>query len=162
MNYNPTSKNLLTIANVMTNDGTKNVRIILDIITNIFYTFDDDGNLVPINGGENTYLTGAEIVNNSLILTNSNGSQIVVPNINPQTIINNYITNNCNDCSSGSTPTPQYIPTLVRHNAQTRIAQHVYQNGEVWAEVYIGNNRSENYLVSLNAKHDYGDINSII
>jgi hypothetical protein len=44
MSYSPTNPNYLTIAQSMTNDGQKNVKVILDIITNIIYTLDDDGN----------------------------------------------------------------------------------------------------------------------
>jgi hypothetical protein len=48
MSYNPTDANFLTVAQSRTNNGQKDVRILLDITNNIFYSLDDDGNLLPI------------------------------------------------------------------------------------------------------------------
>jgi hypothetical protein len=48
MSYNPTDANFLTVAQSRTNNGQKDVRIILDITNNIFYSLDDDGNFLPI------------------------------------------------------------------------------------------------------------------
>jgi len=49
--YNPTDSKYLTVAQTRTNRGTKDVKIILDIDTNDFYTLDDDGNFNIIGGG---------------------------------------------------------------------------------------------------------------
>ena len=49
--YNPTDSKYLTVAQTRTNRGTKDVKIILDIDTNDFYTLDDDGNFNVIGGG---------------------------------------------------------------------------------------------------------------
>jgi len=52
MSYSPNNPKYLTVSTSMTNDGEKNVKIILDIETNIFYTLDDDGNFEPIQFNE--------------------------------------------------------------------------------------------------------------
>lgn len=49
--YNPTDSRFLAVAQARTNNGQKDVRIILDIITNDFYSLDDDGNFNIIGGG---------------------------------------------------------------------------------------------------------------
>jgi hypothetical protein len=48
MSYSPTNKNYLTVATARTNDGQKDIRIILDIQNNIFYSLDDNGNFNQI------------------------------------------------------------------------------------------------------------------
>ena len=52
--YNPTDSKYLTVAQTRTNRGTKDVKIILDINTNEFYTLDDDGNFNLIGSGGGT------------------------------------------------------------------------------------------------------------
>lgn len=76
INYNPNSKRFLTISQVMTNDGTKNVKIILDVDTNIFYTLDDDNNLLEI-GSHLQIITGFSI-NNIITLVKNNGEEIKI------------------------------------------------------------------------------------
>jgi len=49
--YNPLDSRFLTTANAITRDGQKFVRIILDVVDNVFYTLDDDGNFNPIGSG---------------------------------------------------------------------------------------------------------------
>jgi hypothetical protein len=51
LQYNPTDSRFLTVAQSRTNNGQKDIRIILDIITNDFYSLDDDGNFNIIGGG---------------------------------------------------------------------------------------------------------------
>lgn len=46
--YNATDSRFLTVAQSRTNNGQKDIRIILDIPTNDFYSLDDDGNFNPI------------------------------------------------------------------------------------------------------------------
>jgi len=48
MSYTPNQSKYLTVAQSRTNNGQKDIRIILDIDTNIFYTLDDDNNFIPI------------------------------------------------------------------------------------------------------------------
>jgi hypothetical protein len=48
--YNPTDSRFLTVAQSRTNNGQKDIRIILDIPTNDFYSLDDDGNFNIIGG----------------------------------------------------------------------------------------------------------------
>lgn len=49
--YNPLDSRFLTTANAITRDGQKFVRVILDVVDNVFYTLDDDGNFNPIGSG---------------------------------------------------------------------------------------------------------------
>ena len=51
--YNPTDSRILTVAQSRTNNGQKDIRIILDIPTNDFYSLDDDGNfnIIGVSGG---------------------------------------------------------------------------------------------------------------
>ena len=51
LQYNPTESRFLTVAQSRTNNGQKDIRIILDIPTNDFYSLDDDGNFNIIGGG---------------------------------------------------------------------------------------------------------------
>lgn len=51
LTYNPTDSRFLTVAQSRTNNGQKDIRIILDIPTNDFYSLDDDGNFNIIGGG---------------------------------------------------------------------------------------------------------------
>ena len=51
LQYNPTDSRFLTVAQSRTNNGQKDIRIILDIPTNDFYSLDDDGNFNIIGGG---------------------------------------------------------------------------------------------------------------
>lgn len=51
LQYNPTESRFLTVAQSRTNNGQKDIRIILDIPTNDFYSLDDDGNFNLIGGG---------------------------------------------------------------------------------------------------------------
>ena len=48
MSYTPNQSKYLTVAQTRTNRGTKDVKIILDVDTNVFYTLDDDNNFIPI------------------------------------------------------------------------------------------------------------------
>lgn len=50
LQYNPTDSRFLTVAQSRTNNGQKDIRIILDIPTNDFYSLDDDGNFNIIGG----------------------------------------------------------------------------------------------------------------
>lgn len=46
--FNPNLDRYLTVAQVMTNQGTKNIRLILDLDANTFYTLDDDNNFLAL------------------------------------------------------------------------------------------------------------------
>ena len=73
--YNPTDANFLTVAQSRTNNGQNDVRVILDITTNIFYTLDDNGNFIEIQssgGGEDLEQTlgfGNSTNGNNIIMT---------------------------------------------------------------------------------------------
>ena len=84
--YSPTSSNFLTVAQSRTNNGQKDIRLILDISTNTFYTLDDDmnfteiGSSVPnINDADNglyitgtTALLGGTLIQPTIIYSNGN------------------------------------------------------------------------------------------
>jgi hypothetical protein len=65
MSYNPTSNQYLTVAQSRTNNGQKDVRILLDIANNIFYSLDDDGNLNPIQSSGGGDLQGTLTLGNT-------------------------------------------------------------------------------------------------
>ena len=77
--YNPTDANFLSVAQTRTNNGQKDVRVILDISTNIFYTLDDDGNFIEIQssgGGQDlagTLAIGNETQGTSISISNGDG-----------------------------------------------------------------------------------------
>lgn len=52
--YNPTLSKYLTVSQARTNNGQKDIRIILDVESNLFYTLDDDGNFNLIGNGGDT------------------------------------------------------------------------------------------------------------
>lgn len=63
--YNPTESKYLVVATAKSNNGQKDVRVILDTETNIFYTYDDDGNFIEIQssaGGQD--LAGTLVIGN--------------------------------------------------------------------------------------------------
>ena len=46
--YNPLSNQFVTVSNAMTRDGEQNIRLILDVVNNVFYTLDDNNNFVAL------------------------------------------------------------------------------------------------------------------
>ena len=61
MIYNPNLDKYLTVAQVMTRQGTKNIKLILDLDANTFYTLDDDNNFLALEYQPPTlsfYITG--------------------------------------------------------------------------------------------------------
>lgn len=63
--YNPTESKYLVVATAKSNNGQKDVRVILDTETNIFYTYDDDGNFIEIqSSGGNVDLATTLAVGN--------------------------------------------------------------------------------------------------
>lgn len=70
--YNPTDANFLTVAQSRTNNGQRDVRVILDIASNIFYTLDDDGNLVQIQS------SGGGGLDATLLLGNTTGTEDII------------------------------------------------------------------------------------
>jgi len=82
MNYSANSKRFLTISQVMTRDGKKSVKIILDVEENIFYTYDDDENFTKI-GSHFDIITGFSN-NNIITLIKNNGEKI---NIDYQPVV---------------------------------------------------------------------------
>lgn len=59
--YNPLSNQFVTVSNAMTRDGEQNIRLILDVVNNVFYTLDDNNNFVALEYQPPTlsfYITG--------------------------------------------------------------------------------------------------------
>lgn len=78
ISYNPTDSRFLAVAQSRTNNGQKDIRIILDIPTNDFYSLDDDGNFNLIGGGG-----GSQTLEQVLSQGNSTGgNQITSPDAN--------------------------------------------------------------------------------
>jgi hypothetical protein len=65
LQYNPTDSRFLTVAQSRTNNGQKDIRIILDLPTNDFYSLDDDGNfnVIGASGGTQTLADVLDIGN---------------------------------------------------------------------------------------------------
>jgi hypothetical protein len=72
--YNPTDSRFLTLAQTRTNNGTKDVKLILDTLDKVFYTLDDDGNFDAVDNE-----TAATIVELSVgTLKGDNGDAITL------------------------------------------------------------------------------------
>lgn len=59
--YNPLSNQFVTLSNTMTRNGEQNIRLVLDIDNNVFYTLDDDNNFRALEYQPPTlsfYITG--------------------------------------------------------------------------------------------------------
>jgi hypothetical protein len=97
LQYNPTDSRFLTVAQSRTNNGQKDIRVILDIPTNDFYSLDDDGNFNIIGGGG-----GTQDLESVLSQGNSTGNSVF---LSPDTLTQlgildgqGYLT--CNDLST--------------------------------------------------------------
>jgi hypothetical protein len=74
--YNPTDSRFLTLAQTRTNNGTKDVKLILDRIDKVFYTLDDDGNFDAVDN--ETAATIAELSVGTL--KGDDGNPIILEN----------------------------------------------------------------------------------
>jgi hypothetical protein len=125
--YNPNNPRFLTVANAITKNGQRNVRIILDVESNKFYTLDDDNNFLEIGYNENI-LTIEEI----------------------QQYVENYL--NENNCCPEPIVEPIRMGTT-RHNAQTQLIDYTYDDGQVWLVLKNGGNIHE--IVTFNPKPNH-------
>jgi hypothetical protein len=73
MNYSPNQSKYLTVAQSRTNNGQKDVKIILDTDTNVFYTLDDDNNFETIKNGGESFTGGSASCITDLYITNLHG-----------------------------------------------------------------------------------------
>lgn len=132
INYNPNSKRFLTIAQVMTNDGTKNVKIILDVDTNIFYTLDDDGNLFEI-GSHYSIISGYS-QNNTITLIQQNGEEIVISNV-----VTTTTTKQPAPKLARTVCTPIYGELPIINGIQRQMkCWYYYETGEIYQEFMPG------------------------
>jgi len=96
--YNALSDKFLTVATVKTKNGQKDVRVILDIDSNIFYTLDDDGNFIPIAyslTNPDVFVTGGTYDNSTTTatFTNNTGGTFNVTGFTDSDI-SSYVTKN--------------------------------------------------------------------
>lgn len=97
-NYNPLSNQYITLSNTMTRNGMKNIRLVLDVDNNVFYTLDDDSNFKAMEFQPPTlsfYLEGN--TSGTTILTANtfvNFVSNVVPTIQYQSQLNNGLSFN--------------------------------------------------------------------
>jgi len=75
--YNPTESKYLTVAQVRTNRGTKDVKIILDVDTNTFYTLDDDANFNVIGAATLEQVLTAGNSTGGLSITSPDGLTVL-------------------------------------------------------------------------------------
>lgn len=154
--YNPNNSKYLTVAHAKSNNGQRDVRIILDIDTNIFYTLDDDKNFIQIGsstGGGS--IIGGSVINNNLILNISDGSTITIPNICEFTLgeLNQQINNVINqlqqyvqtyvqslECCPEPTPTPIKFGAVRCSMTPYHFCNYTYDDGEVWMRLKINTN----------------------
>jgi hypothetical protein len=128
MQYNPNNPRFLTVSNSKTNNGQRDVRIILDIISNKFYTYDDDKNFLEIGHSDNM-LTIEEV----------------------QQYVENYFDEN--NCCPEVIVEP-IIMGATRHNAKTGIITYEYDNGEIWLVLKCGGNIHEIQSFNPKANHN--------
>jgi hypothetical protein len=95
MTYNPNLDRYLTVAQVMTNKGTKNIRLILDLDANTFYTLDDDNNFLALEFQPPTLSFYIEGNTSATTITSAstwfNFSSNVAPTLQYQSQLNNGI-----------------------------------------------------------------------
>jgi len=111
--YNPLSNQYITLSNTMTRDGEKNIRLILDIINNVFYTLDDDGNFKALEYQPPTlsfYITGNT---SATTITSANTWYSFASNVTPvvqyQSQLNNGLSLNLSTGKIEYFGLPQYF-----------------------------------------------------
>lgn len=76
--YNPTEKKYLTVSQSRTNNGQKDIRIILDTENNVFYTLDDDNNFNEIQTTQDTGMTTTKHFYNLVTQDTNNLNSVIV------------------------------------------------------------------------------------
>jgi len=145
MTYNPNNPRFLTVANAITKNGQRNVRIILDVISNKFYTLDDDKNFLEI-GYNNNILTIEEV--QEYVENYFNNNSLTLQQV--QVYVDNYF--NENNCCPEPIVEPVKFGTT-RHNMQTQLISYTYDDGQVWLVLKNGGNIHE--IVSFNPKPNH-------
>jgi len=117
LQYNPTESRFLTVAQSRTNNGQKDIRIILDIDTNDFYTLDDNGNFTIIGGGGGG-LDYTEYV--AYIVTNSTNTPVATVAKNDTGFSFSYARTGVGDITITATGAfPDYEKVIPYFNSQT-------------------------------------------
>ena len=146
--YNPLSKQFVTLSNTMTRDGEQNIRLILDVDNNVFYTLDDDNNFVALEYQPPTlsfYITGNT---SATTITSANTwfnfSSNVAPVLQYQSQLNNGLSLNTSTGKIEYSGIPRYF----------MIIGHI--------EVTAGNNNEVDIAAFVNGNIVPGSISMVI
>lgn len=111
--YNPLSNQYVTLSNTMTRNGEQNIRLILDVDNNVFYTLDDNNNFKALEYQPPTlsfYITGNT---SATTITSANTwysfSSNVAPGVQYQSQLNNGLSLNTSTGKIEYSGTPHYF-----------------------------------------------------
>jgi len=111
--YNPLSNQYITLSNTMTRNGEQNIRLILDIDNNVFYTLDDNNNFKALEYQPPTlsfYITGNT---SATTITSANTFvtfvSAVAPVVQYQSQLNNGLSLNTSTGKIEYSGTPHYF-----------------------------------------------------
>ena len=125
--YNPTDSRYLAVAQTRTRNGQTDIKIILDLDTNEFYTLDDDGNFNLIGGGGGSQtleqvLTQGASTGNISILSPDNQSALSVVDGNATLEVGDGV--NTNNYIQLLPAKIGYVSIDLNNNDNTTIEQH--------------------------------------
>ena len=146
--YNPLSNQFVTVSNAMTRDGEQNIRLILDVVNNVFYTLDDNNNFVALEYQPPTlsfYITGntsATTITSANTWVNFSSNK--APVLQYQSQLNNGLSLNTSTGKIEYSGIPRYF----------MIIGHI--------EVSAGNNNEVDIAVFVNGNIVPGSISMIV
>ena len=146
--YNPLSNQFVTVSNSMTRDGEQNIRLILDVVNNVFYTLDDNNNFVALEYQPPTlsfYITGntsATTITSANTWVNFSSNK--APVLQYQSQLNNGLSLNTSTGKIEYSGIPRYF----------MIIGHI--------EVSAGNNNEVDIAVFVNGNIVPGSISMIV
>jgi hypothetical protein len=153
--YNPTDSRFLTLAQTRTNNGTKDVKLILDRIDKVFYTLDDDGNFDAVDN--ETAATIAELSVGTL--KGDDGNPIILENQfqsadggnSTFTLADDMIRleNLTDDIETMISNSPSEI-SMSWHNYDNDIKYDVFLNGDGWTFNTINGIGDKSCLLKMN------------
>jgi hypothetical protein len=97
--YNPTDSRYLVVTQTRTRNGQTDIKIVLDLISNEFYTLDDDGNFILIATG-----VGTQTLEQVLTQGNTTGDiQILSPDtLSELNVLDGQVSLGCSDGANSS------------------------------------------------------------